>query len=236
VTVQDFSGGHVAPVRARVADYGVAFGLILAAALAGAVAADVLVFERSAASIRSGIAEAAGKLEPDRQRALLSQAAPWTDDPVIGGRARSLMIDIAVGVRSPDPKLVEGFVRRLIERKPTFGGNWLSLAQLRQVNGATLSDVLPLVEMSTLLAPHDGHVMVPRVVLAIQNWTTAPESLKTQAIDHILDLAGASGATFQWDLFADVLDDQPLKVRSDVRDRLQQRLPRETRVLQQLGL
>lgn len=234
--MQDSSGGQATPVRPGVADYGTAFGLILAAALVGAVAVDVITFERSAGSIRSAIAEAGGKLDADRQRSLLSQAAQWTEDPVVGGRARSLMIDIAVGVRSPDPKLVEGLMRRLIERKPTFGGNWLSLAQLRQVNGAALTDVLPLLQMSSVLAPHDGHVMVPRVVLAIQNWTTAPEAVKTQAIDHILDLAGASGATFQWDLFADVLDDQPLKVRSDVRERLQQRLPRETRVLQQLGL
>lgn len=228
--------GSVIQAGAGVVDTIVGACLVVLGSLIVWAGFNILVFERSAAAVRAEIVGAAGKLDEARQRDALASAYAWSDDLFVGGRARSLMIDIAVGVREPDTRTLEPLVAQLIERKPTLGGNWLSLAQLRQVNGATLEAVAGFVRMSTILTPHDGHVIVPRVVLAIQNWLVAPEPMKQQAIDELLIVAAASGATFQWDIFSDVLRDQSDDVRSDIKTRLQFLRPGNAQLLRQLGL
>lgn len=143
---------------------------------------------------------------------------------------------MALASDAPDTLEVETALLNLIERKPTYGSSWMSLAQIRMVNGAAATDVAPLVRMSVIMAPHDGHVMVPRAVFGIENWAVLNAAEKARTISDIRSLMTAQSDGFQWPILAEALDQQPEATRTDLRNSLQTGRPDRGPFLKELGL
>lgn len=200
------------------------------------VASLVLGFERTATSVRGAIVAAGGALDASGQAAALASAKAWTDSPLVGSRARSLVLDVDLASSDPDTQRIERDLRDLASVKPTYGSTWQSLAQLRMVNGATAQDVLPLVRLSAIMAPNEGQVMVPRAVFGIQNWDILTESDKARTIGDMAGVMRASGPGYQWPILSEVIAEQDAKVKAELRTRLTALRTINPQAMRQIGL
>lgn len=200
------------------------------------LASSVLAFERTAAAFRLAVAASGRVLEPKLQGDLRATAQGWTAAPLIGSRARSLVVDLDLAAAEPDTRLIERDLSELVSVKPTYGSVWQSMAQMRMVNGASASDVLPLVRLSAVMSPNDGHVMVPRAVFGIQNWQALPESDRARTIEDIAGVTRSDGADFQWSILSEVIGEQDDTVRAALRTRLSAVRSGDAKTLRQLGL
>jgi hypothetical protein len=127
-------------------------------------------------------------------------------------------------------------LRRLISEQPALAEAWQGLAEVMIAGGRGASEALPLVQVSRLLGPKEGRLMVRRAIFGIANWDLLDARQRSATVTEAVQTASSLAEAYQVTLIRDALRRQNPDTRQAIMIQMAASVPYGPGALQRLGL
>lgn len=116
-------------------------------------------------------------------------------------------------------------IKRVLTGEPARSDAWQAMAQLALADGQTIANVMSFVEVSRLLSPREGRLMVERSLLALENWSRLDARQREAALQEIVITAASDGEIFQLFAYRSVLARMDGPTRRAIMDQITGYIP-----------
>lgn len=153
----------------------------------------------------------------------------------IGVAGRTPRLEHALAAACGDPAAIEASIENMLATTPTSGHGWLALARMRWRRGASIAQVVDVVQMSNLTAPREAEIMIFRARFLVAIWELLPEAEQKRALGQLAEVGPALDPS-QIAEFKAIFAAKPAEMRDVIKGRLEGRAAMDSVWLRAMGL
>jgi hypothetical protein len=126
-------------------------------------------------------------------------------------------------------------VRQLVLAHPARADVWQALARLALEGGQPTERVMSYVDISRMLAPREGRLMVERSLVALDIWSRLEPLQRELALHDLVVTAASKGEIFQIQAYRSALAQMDAPTRADVLTQVRGYIPLGAEAAQRIG-
>jgi hypothetical protein len=205
--------------------------VVVVAAASQVVAAAMILVRRDAAEV----------VEDQVVRLTHSHAQPARDRDfgvertTFGPSEVRRLPDLAANSTTEHGTAAADSVRQLILAHPARADAWQALARLALDGGQPIGRVVSYVDISRMLAPREGRLMVERSLLALDIWPRLEPRQRELALQDLVVTAASKGEIFQIQAYRSALAQMDAPTRTDVLTQVRGYIPLGADAAQRIG-
>lgn len=145
------------------------------------------------------------------------------------------LFDLAANSKRDHGTATAERVRQLILAHPARADAWQALARLAYEGGQPTGRVMSYVDISRMLAPREGRLMVERSLVALDIWPRLEPRQRELALQDLVVTAASKGEIFQIQAYRSALAQMDAPTRAEVLTQVRGYIPLGAEAAQRIG-